>query len=94
MDEDKLRKLEKLAMIEIKDGDLVRILSLVNTDIADVKTLYDIDTEGLEPLINPHDMILEVCVDDISDGNLGKELMKCAPDSKFGYFVVPKVIED
>jgi aspartyl-tRNA(Asn)/glutamyl-tRNA(Gln) amidotransferase subunit C len=94
MDEEKLRRLEKLAMIEIKYGDFGRIFSLVNADIADVKTLYEIDTEGLEPLINPYDIVLEARVDNVSDGGLKKELMECAPDSKFGYFVVPKVIED
>ncbi|MDR2778134.1 MAG: aspartyl/glutamyl-tRNA amidotransferase subunit C [Rickettsiales bacterium] len=94
MDEKKLRKLEKLAMIGIEDRDLKKILDLVNADIVDVKTLYEINTEGLEPLVNPYDMILEAYVDEISDGGQREELMKGAPAGKFGYFIVPKVIED
>jgi aspartyl/glutamyl-tRNA(Asn/Gln) amidotransferase C subunit len=94
MDEKKLRKLEKLAMIEIKERDQANIMNLVNSDIACVKTLIDVDTEGLEAMVNPYDMELELHKDIISDGNRRDELLKCSPQTASNCFVVPKMVED
>ena len=94
MDEKKLEKLAKLARIEIKDKDKSKLLELLNNDISTVKTIYDIDTENLESLTNPYDMILEVHEDIVTDGNKVKILMDCTPDSMYNYFIVPKVLDN
>lgn len=94
MDEKKLAKLAKLARIEIKDKDKSKLLELLNNDISTVKTIYDIDTENLEPLTNPYDMILETHEDIVTDGNKVKILMDCTPDSMYNYFIVPKVLDN
>lgn len=94
MDEKKLEKLAKLARIEIKDKDKLKLLELLNNDISTVKTIYDIDTENLEPLTNPYDMILETHEDIVTDGNKVKILMDCTPDSMYNYFIVPKVLDN
>ena len=94
MDEKKLEKLAKLARIEIKDKDKSKLLELLNNDISTVKTIYDIDTENLESLTNPYDMILEVHEDIVTDDNKVKILMDCTPDSMYNYFIVPKVLDN
>lgn len=94
MDEKKLEKLAKLARIEIKDKDKSKLLELLNNDISTVKTIYDIDTENLEPLTNPYDMILEAHEDIVTDGNKVKILMDCTSDSMYNYFIVPKVLDN
>lgn len=94
MDEKKLAKLAKLARIEIKDKDKSKLLELLNNDISTVKTIYDIDTENLEPLTNPYDMILETHEDIVTDGNKVKILMDCTPDGMYNYFIVPKVLDN
>ncbi len=94
MDEKKLEKLAKLARIEIKDKDKSKLLELLNNDISTVKTIYDIDTENLEPLTNPYDMILKAHEDIVTDGNKVKILMDCTPDSMYNYFIVPKVLDN
>lgn len=94
MDEKKLEKLAKLARIEIKDKYKSKLLELLNNDISTVKTIYDIDTENLEPLTNPYDMILEAHEDIVTDGNKVKILMDCTPDSMYNYFIVPKVLDN
>ena len=66
----------------------------MNNDISTVKTIYDIDTENLEPLTNPYDMILETHEDIVTDGNKVKILMDCTPDSMYNYFIVPKVLDN
>ncbi|MDR1425768.1 MAG: Asp-tRNA(Asn)/Glu-tRNA(Gln) amidotransferase subunit GatC [Rickettsiales bacterium] len=93
MDKKKLQKLGKLAMIEIQENVEDKMLAMVNLDITDVKTLNDIDTEGLEPLTSPYDEALELHRDMVSDGNLRDEILTHSPGTVAGYFVVPKIIE-
>ncbi|MDR1494686.1 MAG: Asp-tRNA(Asn)/Glu-tRNA(Gln) amidotransferase subunit GatC [Rickettsiales bacterium] len=93
MDKEKLQRLEKLAMIEIKEKDRENIMNLVNSDIVQVKTLYEVDTNGLEPMTNPYDIRLEVYEDIVSDGGRREELLKCSPQTMSNCFVVPKMIE-
>lgn len=94
MDEKKLAKLAKLARIEVKEEDKNRLLELLNNDISTVKIIYNIDTDGLEPLTNPYDMTLKTHKDTVEDGNKGDILMNCAPESMYNYFIVPKVLDN
>ena len=93
LDNKNLQKLAKLARIEVKEEDEEKILNLLNNDIVTVKAVNDIDTEGLEPLINPYDMQLITHKDEITDGDKQEELIKCSPKSMYNYFIVPKVVE-
>lgn len=94
MDEKKLEKLAKLARIEVKEEAKARLLELLNDDINTVKAVYDINTDGLEPLTNPYDMVLETHKDIVTDGNKGDIIMSCAPESMYNYFIVPKVLDN
>ena len=92
--DEKLNKLAKLARIEIKDNEREKIKSLLDLDIESVKDISSIDTDGLEALTNPYDMILNNIQEDIvSDGDKQEEIIKCAPQSMYNYFTVPKVVE-
>ena len=88
---EKLQKLAKLSRIEISDTD--KMLTLLDQDIDGVKSIYDINTDGLKPLNNPYEIELELHDDIINDGDKQEELMKCAPNSMYNYYVVPKVVE-
>ena len=88
-----LGRLSRLSRIEIKDNEKEKIKNLLDKDIDDVKNIDSVDTEGLEPLINPIDIILKTNEDIVSDGDKQEELMKCAPQSMYNYFIVPKVVE-
>ena len=87
----KLQKLAKLSRIEIANPD--RMLELINQDINGVKSIYSIDTDGLEPLNNPYEIELVLHEDIVKDGDKQKELMNCALNSMYNYYVVPKVVE-
>lgn len=90
-DKNKLKKLAKLARIEVEDED--KILNLLNQDIETVKSIDEINTEGLEPLNNPYEIELDMKDDIVNDGEKQEELMKVAPNSMYNYYVVPKVVE-
>lgn len=90
-DKNKLKKLAKLARIEIEDED--KMLNLLNQDIETVKSIDEINTEGLEPLNNPYEIELDMKDDIVNDGEKQEELMKVAPNSMYNYYIVPKVVE-
>jgi aspartyl/glutamyl-tRNA(Asn/Gln) amidotransferase C subunit len=94
VDKNKLKELEKLSLIEIGEGNVDRILELVNADIACIKRLDRIDTDGQKPMVNPCEITLEAKADRVADGNLWKELGACSPDIKFGCFVVPRTVTE
>ncbi|MBO4956243.1 MAG: Asp-tRNA(Asn)/Glu-tRNA(Gln) amidotransferase subunit GatC [Rickettsiales bacterium] len=92
--DEKLNKLAKLARIEIKDNEREKIKSLLDLDIESVKDISSIDTDGLEALTNPYDMVLNNIQEDVvSDGDKQEEIINCAPQSMYNYFTVPKVVE-
>lgn len=91
--DEKLKKLAKLARIEIKDNEKDKIKSLLEADINEIKDINNIDINGLEPIINPYDLKLETFEDIVKDGDKQEDLMKCAPQSMYNYFIVPKVVE-
>lgn len=94
IDDENLKKLAKLAKLEIKDEEVEAYLNLLNNDLETLEALDEINTDGLEPLTNPYDMELRRYPDVVSDGDKVEELMKCTPKELYNYFVVPKVIEN
>lgn len=91
--EEKLKKLSKLSRIEIKDSEFNKYMELIDKDLNDVKDVFNIDTEGLEAMINPYNIELELYKDEISDGNIVDNIMKNNPKNIYNYFAVPKIIE-
>lgn len=93
VDETRLKKLCKLAMLDVKKEEVVRYLNLMNSSLETLEALDDISVDDLKELTNPYDMALIEYPDVVSDGDKVDQLMKCAPASLYNYFVVPKVIE-
>lgn len=54
--------------------------------------LKEVDVEGVEPLVNPTDLTNVLRPDDPKPSLSQEEAMKNAPESKDGYFVVPRVV--
>ncbi|MDD2840254.1 MAG: Asp-tRNA(Asn)/Glu-tRNA(Gln) amidotransferase subunit GatC [Rickettsiales bacterium] len=93
VDETKLKKLCKLAMLDVKKEEVERYLDLMNSSLETLEALDDINVDGLKELTNPYDMALIEYPDVVSDGDKVDQLMKCAPTSLYNYFVTPKVME-
>lgn len=63
-----------------------RILNLVDE-------LQQIDTTGIEPMSNPHDMTQRLRADQVTESDQRAQLQSVSPAVKDGYFLVPKVID-
>lgn len=54
--------------------------------------LKEVDVTGVEPLVNPTELVNVLRLDDPKPPLSQEEALKNAPESKDGYFVVPKVV--
>ena len=71
----------------------VQALNEFNKILKWVEQLNEVDTDHVEPLVSVNENTL-VCRDDIvNDGEMPDKILANAPQSEFGYFVVPKVVE-
>jgi aspartyl-tRNA(Asn)/glutamyl-tRNA(Gln) amidotransferase subunit C len=93
VNETKLKKLCKLAMLELNNSEVERYLYLMNNSLETLEALDDIDVNDIKELTNPYDMTLEQYPDIVSDGDKVEQLMECAPEKLYNYFIVPKVME-
>lgn len=88
-----IKKVARLARIEITDDSRERLANQVGSIIDWVKKLNEVNTDNVEALTNVHEMTLRLNPDVISDGNKADDVLKNSKDAKYGYFTVPKVIE-
>jgi aspartyl-tRNA(Asn)/glutamyl-tRNA(Gln) amidotransferase subunit C len=88
-----IKKISRLARIEISKNDFDNVASQVNKIIGWVDSLKEVDTSMVEPMTNVHDAPLRLEADQITDGGIADDVLKNAPNAKYGYFTVPKVIE-
>jgi len=55
--------------------------------------MQSVDTEVVEPLAHPLDLVQRLRADAITEGNQRDKLQKLAPASEDGLYLVPKVLE-
>ena len=89
-----LQKFADLIKIEISDEQLEKM----NIDgvIEWLDKLQQIDTTGVEPLLNPSEHELPMRDDVVTEPNMRDKILANAPDKtgvSRGYFAVPKVMD-
>ena len=58
-----------------------------------IERIQAVDTEGVEPMMHPHDGVQRFREDRVVFGNDRAENMKNAPKEYEGLFLVPRVVE-
>ena len=58
-----------------------------------IEMLNEVDTDGVAPLVSVNDSNLLLREDIVMEGNQAGAVLKNAPQSQYGYFTVPKVVE-
>ena len=90
-----LKKFADLIRIDISDEKLEKM----NIDyvVEWLDKLQKIDTNGVEPLLNPSEHKLPLRADTVTDGNIRDAVLANDPDTSGvsrGYFAVPKVMDE
>ena len=93
LSEKDIKKVARLARIEITGDSCKQLTTQVGSIIDWVEKLNEVNTDNVEALTNVHDMTLRLNKDEITDGNIAEDVLKNSKDAKYGYFTVPKVIE-
>jgi aspartyl-tRNA(Asn)/glutamyl-tRNA(Gln) amidotransferase subunit C len=94
---DDLKRIARLARIAVSDAEIAPLQAQLNGIFALIDELQAVDTQGLEPLAHPLDIVQHLPQrlreDRVTELDQRSANMANAPASENGLFLVPKVIE-
>jgi aspartyl-tRNA(Asn)/glutamyl-tRNA(Gln) amidotransferase subunit C len=93
VDKKTVSKVARLARIAVPEDRLEPMATELNTILAWIEQLNEVDVEGVEPMTTPVAMELPMRDDVVTDGNIRDQVLSNAPRTEDGFFVVPKVVE-
>ena len=88
-----VRRIAHLARISVAEVEVEHLRGEINAILAFVEQLSEVDVEGVEPMTSVTPMAMKKRSDVVTDGNDVDAVLKNAPQTQDGYFLVPKVIE-
>ena len=93
IDNQTVRKVSKLAKIKINEKEETKLIEELNNILGWVDELKKVDTEQIEPMLSVFNESMVMRKDEVSSATSDELVLKNAPESKSGFFVVPKVVE-
>lgn len=88
-----VRRIAHLARIAVGENEIPHLQGELNAMLAFVEQLSEVNVEGVEPMVSVTPMTMKKRADVVTDGNNAEAVLKNAPASQDGYYLVPKVIE-
>jgi aspartyl-tRNA(Asn)/glutamyl-tRNA(Gln) amidotransferase subunit C len=82
-----------LARIAVGEEEAARLEGELNAILGFVEELQGVDVDGVEPMTSVVAMQLKMRDDVVTAGGDAEAILKNAPASEDGYFLVPKVVE-
>ena len=93
VDNQTVRKVSKLAKIKINEKEETKFIEELNNILGWVDELKKVDTDQIEPMLSVFNESMVMRKDEVSSDISEELVLKNAPESKSGFFVVPKVVE-
>ena len=93
IDNKTVRKVSKLAKIRINEQEEKKLIEELNNILGWVDELKKVDTEQTEPMLSVFNESMVMRKDEVLSETSDELVLKNAPESKSGFFVVPKVVE-
>lgn len=90
---DDVYRIAELAHVGINEEAAQRMQAELNDIFKMIERIQAVDTEGVEPMMHPHDGVQRLREDKVVFGNNREANMKNAPEEFEGLFLVPQVIE-
>ena len=88
-----VNKIARLSRLNIPDASKQNLTNDLNNILGFVAKLDEVNTSDVKPLASVTGHKLPLRSDKVTDGNIEDLVLKNAPESSSGFFVVPKVIE-
>ena len=93
VDRDTTRRVAHLARIRVEEDHLDPLAGELSRILAFAEQLGELDVEGVEPMTSVTPMGLRRRADVVTDGDRRDDILANAPETRDGFFVVPKVVE-
>ncbi len=93
LDKSEVEKIAHLARLQLSEDDVGEVTKRITDILALIDQMQSVDTENVDPLAHPLDVVQRLREDEVTEHNQRDELQKLAPLSEDGLFLVPKVIE-
>ena len=93
IDNKTVRKVSKLAKIRINEREEKKLIEELNNILGWVDELKKVDTDKIEPMLSVFNESMVMRRDEVFSETSDELVLKNAPESKSGFFVVPKVVE-
>jgi aspartyl-tRNA(Asn)/glutamyl-tRNA(Gln) amidotransferase subunit C len=94
IDEKTVRKVARLARLALPEARVAPMAAELNGIMAWIEQLNEVDIEGVAPMTSAVEgAALPMREDVVTSGNDVERVLKNAPKSEDGFFVVPKVVE-
>ena len=93
VDKNTVRKVARLARIAVPEERLEPLAAELNGILAWIEQLNEVDIDGVEPMTSAVSTTLPMRDDIVTDGGAPLRVLKNAPKSEDGFYVVPKVVE-
>ena len=93
VDKATVAKIARLARLRVPEENLDGLAGELNNILGWIEQLNELNTAGVEPMTSVVAMSLPKRDDAVTDGGRPEDVVRNAPESVSGYFVVPKVIE-
>jgi aspartyl-tRNA(Asn)/glutamyl-tRNA(Gln) amidotransferase subunit C len=93
VDADTVRRIAHLARIAVADEEVAHLQGELNAILAFVEQLSEVDVEGVEPMTSVMPMEMKKRADVVTEGGIAQDVLRNAPATEDGFFLVPKVVE-
>jgi len=93
LDKQAVAKIARLARIEVTEADKEHYSKEISGILQWVEELNEVNTDGVPQMTSVSAVNLPWRKDVVTDGNQQEAVVKNAPQSDYGCFVVPKVME-
>jgi aspartyl-tRNA(Asn)/glutamyl-tRNA(Gln) amidotransferase subunit C len=88
-----VRRIAHLARMAVADDEVEHLRGEINSILAFVEQLSDVNVEGVEPMTSVTPMQMKARQDVVNDGGDAERVLQNAPTREGYFFVVPKVVE-
>jgi aspartyl-tRNA(Asn)/glutamyl-tRNA(Gln) amidotransferase subunit C len=93
VDAQTVRRIAHLARIAVAEDEVEHLRGELNSMLAFVEQLQEVDVEGVEPMTSVIPMAMKKRTDTVTDGGIADDIVSNAPATEGHYFLVPKVVE-
>lgn len=93
LDKSEVGKIAHLARLHISESEADEVSNRISDILLLIDQMQSLDTDAIEPLAHPLDVVQRLRADEITEENQRDKLQSLAPNSEDGLYLVPKVLE-